>query len=72
MTNPPNQASVSTLFAPRTLVPVSVGRTTVNVYPIVDHTMMVHKQVHAFQINKTGLSSQAFDLHVMLHALNHS
>jgi hypothetical protein len=69
MADPPNQASVSTLFAPRTLVPVSVGCTTVNLYPVVDHTMMVHKRAHAFQINKNALSSQALDLRVMLEAL---
>jgi hypothetical protein len=65
MTNPPNQASASNPFTPRTLMPVSVGHTTVNFYPIVDHTMMVHKQVHAFQINKTALFLQALDLRVM-------
>jgi hypothetical protein len=69
MTDPPNQASVSTPFAPRTLVPVSVGCTTMNLYPVIDHTMMVHKQAHAFQINKTALSLQAFVLGVMLDAL---
>jgi hypothetical protein len=69
MTNPPNQVSVSTPFAPRTLVPVSVGCTTVNLYPVVNHTMMVHEWAHAFQINKTALSLQALDLPVMLDVL---
>jgi hypothetical protein len=31
--------------------------------------MMVHKRVYAFQINKTALSSQALNLHLMLDAL---
>ncbi len=69
MTDPPNQAYASTLFAPRTLVPVSVGRTTANSYPAVDHTMMIHERAHAFQINKTALSLQALDPHVMLDML---
>ena len=46
------QAVVGTSFAPEMLVPVSIGRTTVNLYPIVDMTMQVHKRAHAFQINK--------------------
>jgi len=63
------QAVVGTSFAPKTLVPVSVGRTTVNLYPVVDTTMQVHERAHAFQINKTALSSQAIELRVMLDAL---
>ena len=63
------QAVVGTSFAPKTLVPVSVGRTTVNLYPVVDTTMQVHERAHAFQINKTALSLQAIELRVMLDAL---
>jgi hypothetical protein len=37
--------------------------------PVVHHTMLVHKQAHAFQINKTALSSQALNLQVMMDAL---
>ena len=60
---------MGTSFAPKTLVPVLVGRTTVNLYPVVDTTMLVHKHAHAFQINKTALLLQALDLCVMLDAL---
>jgi hypothetical protein len=65
------QAVVGMSFAPKpkTLVPVSVGRTTVNLYPVIDTTMLVHKRTHAFQINKTTLSSQTLNLCVMLDAL---
>ena len=63
------QAVAGTSFAPKTLVPVSVGRTTVNLYPVVDTTMQVHERAHAFQINKTALASQAIELRVMLDAL---
>jgi hypothetical protein len=63
------QAIVGTSLAPKTLVPVSVGRTTVNLYPIVDTMMLVHEHAHAFQINKTALSLQALDLRVMLDTL---
>jgi hypothetical protein len=55
-------------FALKTLVPVLVGRTTVNLYPVVDTTMLVHERAHAFQINKTALSLQALDQRVMLDA----
>jgi hypothetical protein len=40
-----------------------------DLYPVIDHTMMVHEWAHAFQINKTTLSSQALDLRVMLDTL---
>jgi hypothetical protein len=63
------QAVVGTSFAPKTLVPVSVGHTPVNLYPIVDTTMLVHERTHAFQINKTALLLQALELRVMLDAL---
>jgi hypothetical protein len=52
-------------FAPKTLIPVSVGRTTVNLYPVVNTTMLVHERAHAFQINKTALSSQALELSII-------
>ncbi len=48
---------------------VSVSRTTVNLYPIVNHMMMIHELAHAFQINNTALSLQALDLRVMLDPL---
>ncbi len=63
------QAVVGTSFAPKTLVPVSVGRTTKNLYPVVDTTMLVHERAHAFLINKTALLLQALELRVMLDAL---
>ncbi len=63
------QTIAGTSFAPKTLVPVSVGCTTVNLYPVVDTTMLVHERAHAFQINKTALSLQALDIRVMLDAL---
>jgi hypothetical protein len=69
MADHPNQASAGTPFALRTLVPVSVGCTTVNLYTVVNRMMMVHEWAHAFQINKTALSLQALDLHVMLDTL---
>ncbi len=61
--------TIGTPFAPEALVPVLVGCTTVNLYPIVDHTMMVHEHAYAFQINKTALTSQALNLRIMLDVL---
>jgi hypothetical protein len=63
------QAVGGTSFAPKTLVPVSVGRTTVNLYSVVDTTMLVHERAHTFQMNKTALLSQALKLRVILDAL---
>jgi hypothetical protein len=63
------QAVVGMSFALKTLVPVSVGCMTVNLYPVVNTTMLVHKHAYVFQINKTALLLQALKLHVMLDAL---
>jgi len=56
---------------PRTLMPVNVGHSTVNLYPIIDPSMATHKRAHAYHINKTALSSQNIDLRVQLDALGH-
>jgi hypothetical protein len=63
------QAVVGTSFAAKTLVPILFGHTTMNLYPVVDTTMLVHERAHAFQINKTALLSQALNLRVMLDTL---
>jgi glycine cleavage system regulatory protein len=52
-------------------VPVTVGRTAVNLYPVIDQSMPPHKKAHAFHINVTALSSQSIDLHAQLDALGH-
>jgi hypothetical protein len=62
------QAILGMSFAPKTLVPVSVGCTTVNLYPVIDTRMLVHERAHTFQINKTALLLQALKLRVMLDA----
>jgi hypothetical protein len=57
-------------ITPRALIPVLVGRFTVNLYPtIVNATMTVQERAHAFQINKAALLSLAIDLRAMLDAL---
>ena len=38
-------------FIPRALVPVHVGRSTVNLYPIIDTSMATHERAHAYHIN---------------------
>ncbi len=63
------QATVGTPVAPRVLVPVLVGHAAVNLYPVINHTMLVHERAHTFQVSKTALASQALDLRVMLNAL---
>jgi hypothetical protein len=61
----------STPFAPRAFVPVTVGHTAVNLYPVINQGMPPHKQAHTFHINVTALSSQSIDLHAQLDALGH-
>ena len=58
-------------FIPRALVPVHVGRSTVNLYPIIDTSMATHERAHTYHINKTALLSQNIDLRVQLDALGH-
>ena len=62
-------ASHGTLFAPRALVPVAVGRTSANLYSIIDPGMHVEERAHAFQINKTALASTLVNLRVQLNML---
>jgi len=71
MTDAPRPAASSGPFAPRALVPVNIGRGTVNLYPVIDQSMATHERAHAFHINKTALSSQHIDLRVQLDALGH-
>jgi hypothetical protein len=44
-------------FAPRVLVPVSIGRTTINLYQCVDSYMQPNERAHAYHINLTALKS---------------
>jgi hypothetical protein len=58
-------------FASCTLVPVSIGRTTVNLYQCVDSSMQPHKHAHAYHINLTALKSQNIEPRLQLKALSH-
>ena len=58
-------------FVSRALVPVTVGRSTINLYPIIDDNMATHEQAHAFHINKTALLLQYIDLRIQLDAIGH-
>jgi len=71
MSDSHSSTRTSAPFAPRAFVPVTVGRTAVNLYPVIDQSMPPHERAHAFHINGTALSSQSFDLHAQLDALGH-
>jgi hypothetical protein len=72
MTEPPPSAPTpGTLFALRALVPINIGRATVNLYLVINQTMLPHERAHTLHINKTALSSQRIDLRVQLNALSH-
>ena len=62
MTDTKLPASHGTPFAPRVLVPVAVGRTSVNLYAVIDPGMHVEERAHAFRINKTALALMPVDL----------
>ena len=67
----PRATSSGGPLAPRALVPINVGRATVNLYPIIDQSMATHERAQTFHINKTALLSQNIDLRVQLDALGH-
>jgi hypothetical protein len=69
MTDTKLPALHGTPFAPRVLVPVAVGCTTVNLYPVIDPGMPVEECAHGYQINKMALASAPIDLRVQLDAL---
>jgi hypothetical protein len=71
MTDAPQPAAPGAPFAPCVLVPISVGRSTIYVYPCVDKSMQPHKRAHAYHITLTALSSQNLDLRLQLDALGH-
>jgi hypothetical protein len=58
-------------FAPRALVPISVGQSTVFVYPCINSTMLPHERAHAYHIYLTALTLQNLDLHLQFDALGH-
>ena len=53
-------------FIPRALVPVNVGHSTVNLYPIIDPSMATHEHAHAYHFNKTALLLQNINLRVQI------
>ena len=58
-------------FAPQAVLPVNVGRATVNLYPVIDQSMAPHERAHVFHINKTALLLQNINLRVQVDALGH-
>jgi hypothetical protein len=52
-------------------VPITVGWATVNLYWVINQTLLPHKCAHTFHIDKTALSSQSIDLRIQLDAFGH-
>jgi hypothetical protein len=51
------QISAKMGFAPLDLIDVSVGQSSIKLYPKLTASMPVYEQVHAFQVNKTALTN---------------
>jgi hypothetical protein len=51
------QVSAEMGFAPLDLVDVSVGQSSIKLYPRLTASMPVYEQAHAFQVNKTALTN---------------
>ena len=60
-----------TTFTPKALMAVKVGGVHVNLYPIIDESMGVHKRAYAHHVNKTNLILLDITPHQMLTALGH-
>jgi hypothetical protein len=58
-------------FALCTLVPISIGRSTVYGYPCIKSTMQPHKRAHTYHITLAALTLQNLDLQLQLNALGH-
>jgi hypothetical protein len=71
MSNSHSPVRASALFAPCAFLPVTVGCTAINLYPVINQGMPPHERAHAFHINVTALSSQSIDLRAQLDALGH-
>jgi hypothetical protein len=71
MTNAAAPAAPGAPFAPCALVPISIGRTTVNLYQCVDSSMQPHERAHVYHINLTALKSQNIKPRLQLKALGH-
>jgi hypothetical protein len=71
MSNAMPPAAPGAPFALHVLVPISVGRTSVNLYQCLDSSMQPHEQAHAYHINLTVLSSQNIKPRLQLEALGH-
>jgi hypothetical protein len=71
MTDAPQPAAPGAPFFLLALVPISVSRLTVYVYPCMDNSMQPHERAHAYHITLTTLSSQNLDLRLQLDALGY-
>jgi hypothetical protein len=58
-----------TLFVPKELVSIQVGRMFASVYPKVEPTMPIYELAHAYQVIKSALEALPVDMHLILEAI---
>jgi hypothetical protein len=63
-------AKAGDLFVPRPLVLVTIGKATVQLYPVITSAMKPPEQALAYQVNKTALSVPGINRHAMLDTLD--
>jgi hypothetical protein len=56
-------------IAPKQLVPVSVGRYQVNLYPKLQPGALLITRAHAYHICKSALAALNIDIHILFDAL---
>jgi hypothetical protein len=57
------------LFVPRPLILVTIGKATVQLYPVITSTMKPPEQALAFKVNNTALYVPGIIRHAMLDTL---
>ena len=57
------------MFVPQPLEPIQVNKMPLKLYPVINLTMKLPKRAHAFQVNKTALTTPGIDRYMMLDIL---
>jgi hypothetical protein len=65
----PAAAKATNMFIPHPLKAVTIGKTTVKLYPVITLSMQPPERAHAFQVNKTALAVPGIDKCAMLDTL---
>jgi hypothetical protein len=66
---PANAVKARNMFVPCPLKSVTIGKSTMKLYPVIISLMQPPERAHAFQVNKMALVAPGIDRRVMLNTL---